>query len=112
MHIRIKAAAAAAMAALAVAGCGNTSRPHSVDQANAAGSAVTDASVKSDLTDLLDNGLEGMGSFGGALWQVSTCVHQSGNEYQCSVWKGSDTRTVAVTDDGTAISEQGVGKGE
>jgi hypothetical protein len=104
-----------ALCAVGLAACGGSSHPSSVNQANAASSAVTDTSVKNDLFSLLNNGLSpsDMAVLDSAsFWQVSTCVHQDGNQYLCSVWKGSDSRTLNVTDDGTNISEQGVGKGE
>ena len=113
---KVKAVAAVIIAAstIGVTACGGSSAPKSVNEANASSSAVTDTSVKTDLFSLLNNGLSAsdMSGIPGDHWQVSTCVHQSGNKYVCSVWKGSDTRTVNVTDDGTSVYEQGVGKNE
>jgi hypothetical protein len=101
---RTATAVAIAAAAIGVTACGGSSHPKSVNQANASSSAVTDASVKSDVEGLFsDNGMD---------WQVSTCVHQNGNAYVCSAWKGSDTRTLTVTDDGSSVYEQGISKGE
>ena len=112
---KIKAAAAAIIAAsaLGASACGGSSHPKSVNEANAPSSAPTDESVKSDLFSLLNNGLAPSDVMSGLPhWQVSLCVHQNGNQYECSVWKGSDSRTATVTDDGSTISEQGVGKNE
>jgi hypothetical protein len=108
---RYLAVAVAGLIAIGVAACGGSSqRPNSVNQANGASSAQSDATVKSDLEGLINPasgvGLSGLG------WQVSSCAHQSGNQYVCSVWKGSDTRTLDVTDDGNNIYEQGISKSE
>lgn len=105
------AVAVAGVMAISVAACGGSSqRPNSVNEANGASSSQSDATVKSDLEGLI-NPASGVG-IGEAGWQVSTCAHQSDNQYVCSVWKGSDTRTLSVTDDGNSVYEQGIAKSE
>jgi hypothetical protein len=64
-------------------------------------SATQDRNIASDLRALMDsNGIRYEG--------VSGCVHQSGNQYVCTVKQSGRVITVQVTDDGKDVYEQGI----
>ena len=64
-------------------------------------SSTQDRNVASDLRALMDsNGIR--------YENVSGCVHQSGNQYVCTVKQSGRVITVQVTDDGKDVYEQGI----
>ena len=67
-------------------------------------SSTQDRNVASDLRSLFD-------SHGIQYDDVGPCAHQTGNQYICTVTRNGQPTTVAVTDDGTTIYEQGISPG-